>query len=170
MYQDSFDEVIDEEKHDFDASLVRKQFPFIILGKSKPVELYDGTPDSHEKSNIFSAETYTDSWDPLANEFNDHSSYKIESISDQTSLDSTCPPSIFDNSSKEENSSTLPSFDKSPNLVKSDPFELVLDKSITCIPALSKRLCTQLENCGLHTVGFRVISVNTLVNNFLVLP
>ncbi|KAL4569427.1 hypothetical protein LXL04_025063 [Taraxacum kok-saghyz] len=152
MYQDSFDEVIDEEKHDFDASLVRKQFPFIILGKSKPVELYDGSPDSHEKSNIFTAETYTDSWDPLANEFNDHSSYKIESISDQSSLDSTCPPSIFDNSSKEENSSTLPSYDKSPYLEKSDPFELVLDKSISCIPALSKRLCTQLENCGLHTI------------------
>lgn len=173
MYQDSFDELIDEGKHVFDASLVRKQFPSIILGQSSPVELYDGISDAPEKSNILTADIYSGSWDSIPNEFNQFSSYKIESISDQSTLDSTY-------SSKEENSSssssssssTLPSYAKSPNPVKSDlqcsisdPFELILDKSISCIPVLSKKQCTQLENCGLHTVGcvFFGISINTLV-------
>ncbi|XP_023764076.1 ATP-dependent DNA helicase homolog RECG, chloroplastic isoform X1 [Lactuca sativa] len=160
MYQDSFDELIDEGKHVFDASLVRKQFPSIILGQSSPVELYDGISDAPEKSNILTADIYSGSWDSIPNEFNQFSSYKIESISDQSTLDSTY-------SSKEENSSssssssssTLPSYAKSPNPVKSDlqcsisdPFELILDKSISCIPVLSKKQCTQLENCGLHTI------------------
>ncbi|KAI3760002.1 hypothetical protein L1987_50390 [Smallanthus sonchifolius] len=32
------------------------------------------------------------------------------------------------------------------------PFVLILDKSICCVPALSKKKCSQLENCGFHTI------------------
>lgn len=33
------------------------------------------------------------------------------------------------------------------------PSELFLDKSVSCIPRLSKRHYQQLDNCGFHTVG-----------------
>lgn len=195
MPYDSFDELFDEEKDDFDASLARKQFPSIMLGHSRPVDLYDGSSDGPETSSVLTAEICSelfhssigtemvdpdvlcDSWGSIADEFNQFSSDKTESKSDQGSMGSTCSPSIFRNekpsSSKEENSSALPSFTKSQNSQKSDlqcavddpsnrgalqdqpdtaPFELILDKSISCIPALSKKQCSQLENSGLPTI------------------
>ncbi|KAJ9549090.1 hypothetical protein OSB04_021633, partial [Centaurea solstitialis] len=194
MCHDSFDELFDEEKDVFDASLARKQFPSIILGQSTPVDLYDGSSDGPETSSVLTAEIYNelfhssigtekvdpdvlhDSWGSIADEFNRSSFDKTESKSDQDNLGSTCSPSIFQNekpSSKEENSSALPSFTKSQNSQKSDlqyavdgssvrgalqdqlataPFELILDKSISCIPALSKKQCSQLENSGLPTI------------------
>lgn len=182
MCHDGFDELFNEEKDDFDASLIRKQFPSIMLGQSTPVELYDGISDGTEKSNVLTEETCSelvhtkvvdpnmlyDSWGSVANEFNQFSSNEIESISDKSSPGPTFSPSIFqiDKSSslKEEISDLQHVFDGTSNggAVKDQPdttpFELILDKSISFVPALSKKQCTQLENCGFHTVGPTKIS------------
>ncbi|KAI3714348.1 hypothetical protein L1987_72946 [Smallanthus sonchifolius] len=174
---DGFDEHFDEEKVDFDASLARKQFPSIMLGKSSPVELYDGTSDDVDKDSILTAEIHRgtkvvdpsmlyDSLGSVAHEFNNFSSFESESISDQSSPDSTCSSPVIQNGKssylKEENSYALSSFTLSENKEKSEPqcgvddptapFELILDKSISCVPALSKKKCSQLENCGFHTI------------------
>ncbi|KAK9052212.1 hypothetical protein SSX86_028840 [Deinandra increscens subsp. villosa] len=167
----------DEEKDDFDASLARKLFPSIMLGESSPVELYDGASDDTDKDSVLTAEVCSelkvvdpgmlyDSCCSVAHEFNKFSTYEVESISDLGSPAPTCPPSVIQNgkssSSKEENPPALSSSTKSQNREKSDPqcvaddptapFELILDKSISFVPAISKKKCSQLENCGLHTI------------------
>lgn len=147
MYQDEFNELFDEEKHEFDASLVRKQFPSIILGQSRPVELYDGISDTSETSNIFTAEIYSEVH---------HNSIGTKEVDQDMLFDSG------DSIANESNQfTTLPSHPKSQHPVKSDPpfivqvsspFEFMLDKSISCVPSLSKKQCNQLENCGFHTI------------------
>ncbi|KAL8196413.1 hypothetical protein R6Q57_024708 [Mikania cordata] len=171
-----FDEYFDNEKDDFDASLARKQFPSIVFGQSSPVELYDGTSDDSNKDSILTAaicrgtkvvdpDMLYDSRLSVAHEFNKFS-FENESLSNRDNLAPTCSPSIIQNGkssySKEENSSAMASFTKSQNKEKLDvqcvaddlnaPFELILDKSISCVHALSKKKCIQLENCGLYTI------------------
>ncbi|KAI7736516.1 hypothetical protein M8C21_003516, partial [Ambrosia artemisiifolia] len=183
MCHDGFDEHFDEENYYFDASLARKQFPSIILGQSNPVELYDGISDDQDKDSILTADICSEpvhssmgstvvdpnmlfnSLGSVAHDFNNYSSYEIESISDQGSPAPTSSPSVIQNGkssySKEENSYDLSSFTKEnkeqsdPHCVVDDPtapFELILDKPISCVPALSKRKCSQLETCGFHTI------------------
>lgn len=117
-----------------------------------------------------------DSWGPIAEDFNSFSADETDSTSENGRTGSACSPSIFQNGkslSKEDNFSGFPSFTKSQNKENSDlqhvvndpsnkgavqdqsdtvPFEWILDKSISCVPNLSKKLCSQLENSGLHTI------------------
>nr|XP_043606261.1 ATP-dependent DNA helicase homolog RECG, chloroplastic [Erigeron canadensis] len=186
MCHDSFDELFEEDKYDFDASLARKQFPCIMLGQSTPVELYDGIEDGSEKSSVLTKEICSellhssigikvvdsnmlyDSWCSVANELNISSSDEIESRSDQDITGSTCRPPIFqvENSSslKEERSQNTEnsdlrsavddSFNRGPvkDQTNTVPFEFILDKSVSSVAALSKKHCSQLETCGLHTI------------------
>lgn len=156
--------------------MAQKQFSSIKLGYSRPVELYDGNWDDPEKSSILTADPNMlyDSWGSIATDFNNFSSYEVETISEQGSPDSTCSPSItpIEESSyvKEEKSQDkvklnlkdavdIPS-DRGLVLDQSNtaPFELILDKSLSCVPGISKKHCSQLENCGFHTVGCRKIN------------
>ncbi|KAJ0726171.1 putative DNA helicase [Helianthus annuus] len=163
MCHDGFDEQLDEEKYYFDASLVRNQFPSIILGQSSPVELYDGISDDPDTDSILTSDSSMgstvvdpsmlfDSLGSVAHEFNSFSSYEIESISDQGSPGPTTSPSVTQNGK----SFTKQNKEKSdPQCVVDDPtapFELVLDKPISCVPAISKKKCSQLESCGFHTI------------------
>lgn len=167
---DGFDELVDEGKDEFDATLAQKQFSSIKLGYSRPVELYDGNWDDPEKSSILTADPNMlyDSWGSIATDFNNFSSYEVETISEQGSPDSTCSPSItpIEESSyvKEEKSQDKVKLDlKDAVDIPSDrglvldqsntaPFELILDKSLSCVPGISKKHCSQLENCGFHTI------------------
>ncbi|XP_076948488.1 ATP-dependent DNA helicase homolog RECG1, chloroplastic/mitochondrial-like [Bidens hawaiensis] len=183
MCHDGLDEHFDEEKDYFDASLVQKQFPAIMLGQSSPVELYDGISDDPDKYSVLTSEIRSesahsstgtkvvdpemlfDTWGSVAHEFNSFSSNESESISDRSSPDPTCFPAIIQNGkpySKEKNSHTLSSLTESQHKEKLDPqcvvddpsapFELILDKPISCVLALTKKKCSQLESCGFHTI------------------
>ncbi|XP_071702127.1 ATP-dependent DNA helicase homolog RECG1, chloroplastic/mitochondrial [Rutidosis leptorrhynchoides] len=182
MCHDGRDEVFDEEKDDFDASLARKQFPSIMIGQSIAVELYDGVSDGPEKSSsdftgkmcndhlatkVVDPDMLYDSLGKISKDFNSFSSYEFVSIKDQSTTGSTSSLSILQSgisSSKEEKSQNKVkseskwSGDDSSNKVAlsgqlhSGPFEPVLDKSISCVSTLSKKQCSQLENCGLHTI------------------
>lgn len=146
---------------DFDLSMACKRFPSIHLGSSPLVELYE----DEKCDNVLPTSKCAKWIDP--NTLCERLATLYPSLQD-VDVD---PTSI-----REENSSTsplyLPSFpleneeksdfqvyledkcvEEGPESKQADAlFELILDKSISCIPGLGKRQCTQLENCGFHTV------------------
>lgn len=163
-----YDSLPDHTEDDFDISLVRKQFPSIILGSSPELELYDGTKNSCEMRSFLAIQE-----DFLSN-FIGEEQEGVSVDKRWHSLDSTLP-SVKTHSSREDYSNTLPisqqpmpliTYQKSNQPVTSEEtirlgsqtdamsIELLLDRSINCLPGLSKKHCRQLENCGFHTVGF----------------
>jgi ATP-dependent DNA helicase RecG len=156
-------------KDEFNDSLAYKRFPSIILGSSPQVELYDETACCSELSRVLAPQN-CEGFLPNS----------IGAELDQESSSETWPSmsaallSVTPSSLKEDSYETLPSqpvaletIEKSNSSVtvkessikvgpesplNAAPIELFLDRSINCIPGLSKRHCRQLENCGFHTV------------------
>lgn len=177
MGYDSLPDLIENERaekqsakdamDDFDVSLVRKRFPSIILGSSPELELYDGTTNFCETRSLLAIQSCEDF---LSNSTGEERVSANETLHSQNSMF----PSVKTYSS-EDYANTLPLSQQPVPLIteknSNQPviseeiirlesqtdaasIELLLDKSISCIPGLRKKHCHQLENCGFHTVGF----------------
>ncbi|XP_027360082.1 ATP-dependent DNA helicase homolog RECG, chloroplastic [Abrus precatorius] len=153
---------------DLEISLICKRFPSITLGTAPQVDLYDGTVSCSETTNSLATETFE-------HYFSDSSEARWV----QSTLSEAFPSLYVNDSSvasstlREEDSCQLPPHsvssmyeEKLDQVTAEDskmevgmqsqsnltPNELLLDKSVSCIPGLTKRQCRQLENCGFHTL------------------
>ncbi|XP_057482226.1 ATP-dependent DNA helicase homolog RECG, chloroplastic isoform X1 [Actinidia eriantha] len=156
----------------FDVSLACKRFPSIIFGYSPPVELYDEASCCSGKNGLLESEiceghlsssvgakwvnpdTLCETWPSLYPSLpNGSSSLFNEESSHPSPLSSQ--PLNFETETKSdlrvtvEDSSTIDALEGKQSVAS---VELILDKSISCIPGLSKRQFHQLENCGFHTL------------------
>lgn len=161
---------------ELDISLVCRRFPSIILGSAPHVDLYDGTTSYPEMMNILATKdfeqyfsdpsearlvqnTLSEAWPSMhAN----HSNVKSSTLREGESY--TCPSSphsLF--STYEEKLDHQVALEDSlekvglQSQVELTPNGLFLDKSVSCLPGLSKRNCRQLENCGFHTVSSQTL-------------
>ncbi|KAK1577879.1 hypothetical protein Q3G72_025617 [Acer saccharum] len=132
--------------NDVDVPLACKLFPSIILGSSPPVELYDETQLNSDIRSLLAAQS--------CEEFRPN--YMGEKWVD---LDSACETKTSLHSPLPDASSSIVreenDFDSSLGLESQSDvasFELLLDRCVSCVPGLSKRLCRQLENYGFHTL------------------
>ena len=157
---------------DFDISLICKRFPSITLGSAPQVDLYDETTLYSEKTGILASEdfeqcfsdssearwvqdTLSEAWSSL---YVNNSSVTSSALSKEDSH--SCPLSHHSTSPiYEEKLDHQVTQQDSQNKVGQQsqsnlrPNELFLDKSVSCLPGLSKRQYQQLDNCGFHTVG-----------------
>jgi len=147
-------------KDEFNDSLAYKRFPSIILGSSPQVELYDETACCSELSRVLAPqncegflpnsigaeldqESSSETWPSM--------SAALLSVTPSLSFQPVALETIEkSNSSVTVKESSIKVGPESP--LNAAPIELFLDRSINCIPGLSKRHCRQLENCGFHTV------------------
>ncbi|KAL9325033.1 hypothetical protein ACSQ67_005678 [Phaseolus vulgaris] len=154
---------------DVDMSLICKRFPSITLGSAPRVDLYDGTTSCFETMNTLATENFencfSDSsearWVQSASEewpslYVKHSTVASSTLGKDNSFPSSLlpdlMPSIQANKSDQitrEDCQMKVGMESQPNPTLS---ELFLDKSINCIPGLSKRHYQKLENCGFHTL------------------
>ncbi|KAA8529060.1 hypothetical protein F0562_033452 [Nyssa sinensis] len=154
---------------DFDITLACKRFPSVILGRSPPVELYDGTACSSEKSSLLAAQickgflpspvgaewvdpdSFSETWPSLRPNLPNMNSSLLKEEHSYTS-----PLSIQSSTLETEVKSDLPVIKEEPftgaHLQNAVSVDLILNKAISSIPGLSKRQCRQLENCGFHTL------------------
>lgn len=161
---------------DFDVSLVCKRFPSIILGSSSPVELYDGTASFFEKMALLTTQSpggfpsdstgeeqeqdyLYETGDSLYPAFPSVESSLLR-VDQSTSLatDKISYPVLVEESSRKV------SHELQKDMVSD---ELILDSSISCIPGISKKRRSQLENCGFHTVSFQETYVKGSVPIFI---
>lgn len=157
---------------DVDISLICKRFPSITLGSAARVDLYDGTISCSETMNSFTTENIENClsnssearWVQSALSEEWPSLYvKHSSVSSSTSGKDNSFPSLLPDlmsSLQEKNSDQITREDCQMKVgMESQPNptlrELFLDKSINCIPGLSKRHYRKLEDCGFHTVSSR---------------
>lgn len=157
---------------DLDISLICRRFPSITLGSAPQVDLYDGITSYSEMASILATEnfeqyfsdslearweqnTLSEAWPSL---YVNHSSVTSSILRKEDSYPCSLSPhsmsSIYeeklDHQVTREDSQKKVGLQSQSNLA---PNELFLDKSISCIPGLSKRHIGQLDNCGFHTVG-----------------
>lgn len=156
-------------KDEFDDSAY-KRFPSIILGTSTQVELYDETACCSELSRVLATqncegflpnsigaelvqESPSETWPSLSPALLSvtPSSLKEDSYETLSSQPVSLETIEKPNASVTVEESSIKVEPESP--LNAAPIELFLDRSINCIPGLSKRHCHQLENCGFHTVG-----------------
>lgn len=153
----------------FDASLVRKRFPSIILGSSPELELYDGTTNFCETRSLLATQSHeyflsnsmgkeqervsvNETWHSKNSTFPSVKTYSSEDSANTLPVSEQPMPLITEKQSNQ--------LVTSEEIIRLEPqtdaasFELFLDKSISCIPGLRKKHLNQLENCGFHTVGF----------------
>lgn len=154
----------------FDVSLVCKIFPSIIVGSSPRLELYDGTANVCKTRSLLETQSCEDF---LSNSILEEQG-RVNANETWHSLDSALP-SLKTISPSEDYSDTLPvSHPPTPIItekISNQPaileepvgiesqidaasIELLLDRSICCIPGLRKKHCRQLEDSGFYTVGF----------------
>lgn len=154
----------------FDVSLVRKRFPSIIVGSSPRLELYDGATNFCQTRSLLETQSCEDF---LSNSILEEQG-RLNVNETWHSLDSALP-CLRTFSPSEDHSATLhishpptpvtteknsnqPATLKEPvgleSQIDAASIELLLDRSISCIPGLRKKHCRQLEDCGFHTVGF----------------
>lgn len=155
-------------KDEFDDSAY-KRFPSIILGTSTQVELYDETACCSELSRVLATqncegflpnsigaelvqESPSEPWPSLSPPLLSvtPSSLKEDSYETLSSQPVSLETIEKPNASVTVEESSIKVEPESP--LNAAPIELFLDRSINCIPGLSKRHCHQLENCGFHTL------------------
>ncbi|KAI9170378.1 hypothetical protein LWI28_027048 [Acer negundo] len=132
--------------NDVDVPLACKLFPSIILGSSPPVELYDETHLNSDIRSLLAAQSCEEfSRNSMGEKWADLDSACETKPSLHSSL-----PNATSSIVREENDSDSSLGLESQSDVAS--FELLLDRCVSCMPGLSKRLCRQLENYGFHTL------------------
>ncbi|GLT31294.1 hypothetical protein SLA2020_060400 [Shorea laevis] len=162
-----------DTRDDFDLSLARKRFPSIIVGSSPPVELYDETISGSEirsslASQRFSSNFMDGKWVVNQNDMCEawsslypsvpHASppIEVEENADCSNKSSYLSESYWSLALESEGKSDIATVeDSSTKGLESElnaSTELFLDRSISCIPGLSKRHSRQLENSGFHTL------------------
>ncbi|KAF7131925.1 hypothetical protein RHSIM_Rhsim09G0066800 [Rhododendron simsii] len=164
---------------DFNVSLACKQFPSIIFGCSPPIELYDDGLLSSEICKEFlssslgtkwvNPDSPSESWTSLypclpdrnpsflreesANDLPLSSEpFNLEAETDtdvQLTLEESSTRAGLEIDEKAEESSTRAGLEIDEQAAS---VELILDKSISFIPRLTKRQFGQLENSGFHTL------------------
>lgn len=157
MEYDNVDDFIDkksDEQVQKDLVLACKRFPSIILGDSRPVELYSNSKPFDESRIILNT--------PTDNSFlptHMHGGWFDPDNLSRT-LSSFCPEIQNVDSSNLREEMSDGSFFTSQTAVSevettsNDSTALqFLDSSIGSIPGLSKRHSNQLDSCGFHTVG-----------------
>lgn len=157
-----------DAKDEFDESLACKRFPSIILGSSPKVELYDEAACS-EFSRVLATqscegflpnaigaqwiqESSSQTWPSVSPE---PPSDALSSLTEDCYETLSSQPFPLETPKKSNSSVTVEesSIEVGPELPPdAAAIELFLDRSINCIPGLSKRQCRQLENCGFHTL------------------
>ncbi|CAK9165227.1 unnamed protein product [Ilex paraguariensis] len=154
---------------DFDVSLPCERFPCITLGHAPVVELYDEMTCSSGNSGLLAAQTckrffpspITSMWDPDCLTQAWPSLYPKLPDVDSSQREENFATSMFTQSQtmKKQVEQDLQTTMDEPSSrsglgtqQSAVSVELILDKSISSIPGLSKRQCRQLESCGFHTL------------------
>lgn len=154
-----------------DISSICKEFSSITLGSAPKLDLYDETA-SYSEATIISAtkdfeQPFYDSSEVrevqnTISEARPSLSVDISSVTNFTmkkddsfpcSLTPQSVSSIFEEKLDQvtrEDSQKKVGLQSQSNLTLN---ELSLDKSVNCIPGLTKKQYEQLDNCGFHTVG-----------------
>lgn len=146
---------------DFDLSMACKKFPSIHLGSSPLVELYE----DEKCENVLPTSKCAKWIDPntlcerLSTLYPSLQAVDVEPTSVREENSTTSPLYLPSTPLENEGTSNFQEYlkekcvEEGPKSKQTDAlFELILDKSISCIPGLSKRQYTQLENCGFHTL------------------
>ncbi|KAF3432192.1 hypothetical protein FNV43_RR26931 [Rhamnella rubrinervis] len=177
MGYDSLPDLIENERvekrsakdptDNFDVSLLCKRFPSIILGSSRELELYDGTTNFCETRSLLATQSHEDflsnymgeereqvsvneTWNSQNSTFPSVKTYSSEDYANTQPVSQQPMPLITEKKSNQP----VPSEEIIRLELQTDAgsIELLLDKSISCIPGLRKKHCQQLENCGFHTL------------------
>lgn len=172
--REKFRENFKVDNIDFDATLACKQFPSISLGCFPTVELYDGPACYSQTTESMVPQilegcipSHIDvNWvDPKLKYQNLHSLYaEVSNVNAHYILEekfdtSTMYSQSLDWKTEPRNALQLTE-DKPCSNAGSDTQSTatsvaeILDKCINCIPGLTKRQLSQLENCGFHTVRY----------------
>lgn len=166
MEYDNVDDFVDkksaDEKVKEDLVLACKRFPSIILGDSRPVELYSKSKSSEESRSILKTPTENSFFPtPL------HVGW-LDPDNISGTLSSFCPDlQNVDSSNLREEISDGSSFTiqttTSEVETTSDDFsaQRFVSCSIDSMPGLSKRQSNQLDGCGFHTVGIQIHGTKT---------
>ncbi|KAE9605331.1 putative DNA helicase [Lupinus albus] len=156
---------------DLDISLICKRFPSITLGNAPQVDLYDGTTPYSEMTSILATDDFGKYFsDPSATRwvqnplsealpslFVNHSSVTSSTLRTEDSFPCPLSPdsmsSIYeenlDNQVTREISQEKEGLQSPSNASLN---ELFLDKPISFLPGLRKRLYQQLDDSGFHTL------------------
>ncbi|XP_038983014.1 ATP-dependent DNA helicase homolog RECG, chloroplastic [Phoenix dactylifera] len=148
---------------DSDFLLTCGKFPCIKLGDSSLVELYDEVPHPQEQVNFLlpkACKRYlSDSEEKWAgsDKFNETWQLSAPPLSNITSLSSGEESSYMVYDSREADSDGEAKLDAEgssevPSVQTIMPAELVLDKTVRCIPGTTSRRGRQLEDSGFYTV------------------
>lgn len=156
----------------FDFTLAHSRFPCITLGDSSVIELYNEVPGQQQRMNPLIPESYKNylpfsiggNWteangiggalqfigDPISNlcapTLSSSSSYmllydsQVENINSETKSDAPV------NGKKSLTAGCINSLDTTKLT------EPILDKTVRCLPKVSRRQCSQLEDSGFPTV------------------
>ncbi|VVB03743.1 unnamed protein product [Arabis nemorensis] len=154
MEYDNVDDLVDkksadDEKVKEDLVLACKRFPSIILGDSRPVELYSKTKSSEESRSILKTPTDNSFFPtPL------HVGWLDPDNISGTLSSSFCPDlQNVDSSNLREEISDGSSFTVQTTTSEVDfAAQRFLSCSIDSMPGLSKRQSNQLDSCGFHTI------------------
>ncbi|KAG2709566.1 hypothetical protein I3760_05G245800 [Carya illinoinensis] len=154
---------------EFNDSLECKKFPSIILGSSPQVELYDENACWSEMSKLLATqngeeilpssfgtelvqESCSEAWPPLSPTLQNVTTSLLKE--EEESYEPSQPMALetiekSDYSVTVKESSVKVGSESPPNAAS---IQLFLDRSINCIPGLSKRHCRQLESSGFNTL------------------
>ncbi|KAJ4843387.1 hypothetical protein Tsubulata_013284 [Turnera subulata] len=154
---------------DFDASWASMKFPSIILGSSPPVDLYAESAYGLEEKIVSSVVEWVgpdaigEQWPSGDALPNINSSVSLETRDGVPGEGITFPlketkehTHNFPSNSEKilETGHKVGHTEETSTKVglEAQPYSAYLDSSINCIPKLTKRQCSQLEDCGFHTV------------------
>lgn len=147
----------------FDVSITCERFPYITLGSSHPIELYDDSA-SHSKIRTYSASLRCEEFEPILTD----GKWLV-----RENLTELCPPlspslSSIDSSVTRNEDCLLSRVQPTPDGLEAEQLSLsgvlessshkdqliqsILDKPICCVKGLSKRRCRQLEDNDFHTL------------------
>lgn len=146
-----------------EISLACKRFPSITLGSSPQVELYDETA-SFDEMNPYADQSYEGFISSSIGEEKVQAGLhemdltlpnkEISLPRDDCSLNLPLSSELLVTEGNSNQPDTVYESTWPGSQDESACIELLLDRSVSFIPGLSKRVSHQLESCGFHTVGF----------------
>ncbi|KAL0380859.1 UNVERIFIED_CONTAM: ATP-dependent DNA helicaseRECG, chloroplastic [Sesamum angustifolium] len=170
--REKFIENLKGENFEFDAALACKQFPSITLGCFPTVELYDGPAcysqiteslvpqilggsiPSHIDANWVDRKCLYQNLQSLYSEMsNMNAPYILEEKVDDCFIHSQSPDQKMETRNALQLTADKPCTNAGSVIQQTGTSVAeILDKHINCLPGLTKRQFSQLENCGFHTL------------------
>ncbi|KAL0424639.1 UNVERIFIED_CONTAM: ATP-dependent DNA helicaseRECG, chloroplastic [Sesamum radiatum] len=170
--REKFIENLKGENFEFDAALACKQFPSITLGCFPTVELYDGPAcysqiteslvpqilggsiPSHIDANWVDTKCLYQNLQSLYSEMpNMNAPYILEEKVDDCFIHSQSPDQKMETRNALQLTADKPCTNAGSVIQQTaTSVAEILDKHINCLPGLTKRQFSQLENCGFHTL------------------